>query len=231
MKSFVQNLWSLIIGCSFEFHKKIHLKSFYLMRALYGHFKNEHNIYIFKYKLLATINWSAWITWKSFCWTDMGEATCYGHMNKTQRLFLKLPLLCVLSFISSRPASLSHSISWLRQNASGTSSKQREACVQATHHRSCVVVSEEEPPPSRATYSDKPILLCWSKLLLSLRQHPPKDTHAHTLQYTHVHSAKQLEVNHCERQIKQGAGVKMRRVGISFVCSPASLPNWLIKLE
>lgn len=136
----------------------------------------------------------------------MGEAPCYGHTNKTQRLLLKLPLLCVLSFISSRPASLSHSISWLRQNASGTSSKQREACVQATHHRSCVVVSEEELPPSQATYSDKPILLCWSKLLGST--HPKTHTPCNT------HTAKQLEVNHCNRQIKQGDGVRMQRVGI-----------------
>lgn len=47
----------------------------------------------------------------------------------------------------------------------------------------------------------------------------------------HTHTAKQLEVNHCDRQIEQGAGVKMQRVGISFVCCSAGLPNWLIKLE
>lgn len=125
-----------------------------------------------------------------------------------------------LSFISSRPAGLSHSISRMRQNEGSTSSKQCGACVRATHHRSCVVVSEELPL-SQATYSDKPILLCWSKLLLSQGgSHPP----------THLTTHK-LQANRYDRQIKQGAVLKMQQVGISFVRSPASLANWLIKLE
>lgn len=108
------------------------------------------SINILKYKFLATINPSAWI-YQSSSMNRNGRSNQLQSNKQNTKASLKTATAvcvcaCVLSFISSRPASLSHSISWLRQNASGTSSKQREACVQATHHRSCVVVSGEEPP-------------------------------------------------------------------------------------
>lgn len=176
-------------------------------------------------KFSASTNWSADTSWK-FCSyiNKKGDADgCGSKKKKDKSLLLKLLLLCVLSFTSSRPAGLSASISWLRQNASGTSNKQHEACVRATHHIRCVVVSGEELPPSWATYSDKPILRWWSKLFVSLRKHPPTETRTRTT----VH----VELNQLDRQIKKGGEVKIEWVGISFLCSFASLPNWLIKLK
>lgn len=147
----------------------------------------------------------------------MGDTISHSHIKK------QLPLLCVLSFISSRPAGLSHSISRLRQNAAANNVK----LVSERHTTEVVLWCQEK---SCLRHKQLTVTSLSSSVDPNCSSHWGS-THPQTHTPYNTHTAQQLELNHYDRQIKQGAVVKMQRVGISFVCSPAGLPNWLIKLE
>lgn len=158
---------------------------------------------------------------KVLLWTGMAEAISYSHINKTQRLFLKLPPHCVCcpSYHQGPQAFHIQLVDWGKTQAAPVANNVK--LVSKRHTTEVVLWCHKT---SRLRHEQLTVTSLSSSVEPNCSSHWGS-THPKT------HTAKQLEVNHCDRQIQQGAGVKTQRVGISFVCCSAGLPNWLIKLE
>lgn len=139
--------------------------------------------------------------------TEMAEATSYSHTNKTQRLFLKLPPLCVCcpSYHQGLQAFHIQLVDWGKTQAAPAANNVK--LVSKRHTTEVVLWCQK-----KSCLRHKQLTLT----SLSSSVDPNCSSHrGSTHPKTHKHSpcnpntAKRLEVNHCDRQIKQGAWVKM----------------------